>query len=313
MCAFPTPLSHRPKILVASRQYFGHLLMRISSHENFFCPCNKGMSHLRKRQGLHVESAANLARRLYRSNPTVTWQNSTTYPYSTIFSQHKPWAGFVQILRDADFELLTSCSNMYPFLYPPTAAGRRGMAPGKKMPLLLAPTTTSTSTSTSTTATTTTTDENSSISLIQTLRLKMRKRMKYDETWWNMMKHDNETWIRNNTNQYLKLPMASSRPRAWLEKAPWVETEPGLRMPLPAADPVCLGVTLIALWQYTSIYIINNYTTIFTIIYHTITQVFSGIAPPSSTSAPQRGASGCASERPQVQTRQREEEHLAQN
>ena len=25
-------------------------------------------------------------------------------------------------------------------------------------------------------------------------------------------------------------------------------------MPLPAADPVCLGVTLMALWQYTSIY-----------------------------------------------------------
>ena len=125
------------------------------------------------------------------------------------------------------------------------------------------PHSTSTSTSTSTTTTTpttttttiTTTTENSSISLIQTLRLKMRKRMKHDETWWTMMKHDNETWIQNNTNQYLKLPMASSRPRAWLEKAPWVETEPGLRMPLPAADPVCLGVTLIALWQYTSIYI----------------------------------------------------------
>ena len=116
MCAFPTPLSRRPKILVASRQYFGHLLMRISSHNNFFCPCNKGMSHLRKRQGLHVESAANLARRLYRSNPTVSWQNSTTYPYH-FFSQRRPWAGFVQILQDADFELLTSCSNMYPFLY----------------------------------------------------------------------------------------------------------------------------------------------------------------------------------------------------
>ena len=87
MRAFPTPLSHRPKILVAaSRQYFGHLLLRISSHNNFFCPCNKGMSHLRKRQGLHVESAANLARRLYRSNPTVSWQDSTTYPYHIFFS-----------------------------------------------------------------------------------------------------------------------------------------------------------------------------------------------------------------------------------
>ena len=66
---------------------------------------------------MSLESAANLARRFYRSNPTVTWQNSTTYPYHIFFSQRKPWAGFVQILRDADFELLTSCSNMHPFLY----------------------------------------------------------------------------------------------------------------------------------------------------------------------------------------------------
>ena len=50
--------------------------MRISSHSNFFCQCNKGMS---------LESAANLARRFYRSNPTVTWQNSTTYPYHIFF------------------------------------------------------------------------------------------------------------------------------------------------------------------------------------------------------------------------------------
>ena len=70
-----------------------------------------------------------------------------------------------------------------------------------------------------------------------------------DETLWNKWKLMNEnSWIRNNSNQDVKLPRASSRPQAWglQQNAPWVETELGLRMTLPAADPVCLGVTLMA-------------------------------------------------------------------
>ena len=107
----------------------------------------------------------------------------------------------------------------------------------------------------------------------------------------------------------MKLPKASSRPQVWSLQlnAPWAETEPGLRMTLPAADPVCLGVTLMALWQYTSIYykytvIINIrmkskyniyyiymyiyiciyiYYTLYAIVFHNIqeyTQVFNGTA-----------------------------------
>ena len=85
-----------------------------------------------------------------------------------------------------------------------------------------------------------------------------------DETLWNKWKSMNEnSWIRNNSNQDVKLPRASSRPQAWglQQNTPWVETELGLQMTLPAADPVCLGVTLMALWQYTSIDInIPEYT-----------------------------------------------------
>ena len=39
-------------------------------------------------------------------------------------------------------------------------------------------------------------------------------------------------------------------------------------MPLPAADPVCLGVTLMVLWKYTSIY--HTYTIIYTTKYNDI-------------------------------------------